>query len=84
MKYLLLISFHFVADDVPHSGRQKTATSQNIIDAVHDMFIGDKRLKVVQKAEDVSLSEERLCHILKNELVFRKLMAKTQSNSIVY
>src|SRR5277367_5256134 len=47
-------------EDDPRSGRPTTATTQEKIDAIHDMVMEDQRLKVGEIAETVGFSRERV------------------------
>ncbi|XP_015432649.1 PREDICTED: histone-lysine N-methyltransferase SETMAR-like [Dufourea novaeangliae] len=62
--------------DAPCSGRPKTATTPEIVDKIHDMVLADRRIKVREIVEAVSISYERVVHILHNELGLNKLSAR--------
>lgn len=68
--------------DEPRSGRPKTATTEEIIECVHDMVIDDKRLTKQEIADTVGISTERVLHILKNELGLRKLLTRWVPHSL--
>lgn len=57
-------------------GRPKTATNQDIVQKVHRLVLNDRRIKVREIAEAVSISKERVCHILVEHLNMRKLAAR--------
>ena len=58
------------------SGRQKTATTDENIAKVHQMMLDDRRIKVIEIAEVMNISKERVCHILNKHLGMRKLSAR--------
>jgi histone-lysine N-methyltransferase SETMAR len=68
--------------DEPRSGRPKTATTEEIIEYVHDMVIDDKRLTKQEIADTMGISTERVLHILKNELGLRKLLTRWVPHSL--
>jgi hypothetical protein len=53
-------------------GRPKSATTQEIIEQVHD----DRRMKVREIAETIGISKERVGYILHEELDLKKLCAR--------
>jgi histone-lysine N-methyltransferase SETMAR len=55
---------------------QKSATTPEIIDQVHDMLLDDWRMKVREIAETVGISKECVGYILHEELDMRKLCAR--------
>jgi histone-lysine N-methyltransferase SETMAR len=69
-------------DDEPRSGRPKTATTEEIIEYVHDMVIDDRRLTKQEIADAMGISTERVLHILKNELGLRKLLTRWVPHSL--
>lgn len=62
--------------DDERSGRPKTATSNDIVQKVHQLVLDDRRIKVREIAEAISISKERVCYILTQELNMRKLAAR--------
>ncbi|KMQ83449.1 histone-lysine n-methyltransferase setmar [Lasius niger] len=62
--------------DDERSGRQKTATTTDNIEKVHQMVLDDRRIKVREIAEAVGISKERVCHILTEDLGMKKLTAR--------
>ncbi|XP_030765734.1 protein GVQW3-like [Sitophilus oryzae] len=64
--------------DDERSGRPKTATTDDNIAKVHHMVLDDRRgrIKVREIAEVMSISKERVCHILNQDLGMRKLSAR--------
>lgn len=57
-------------------GRPKTATTDDNIAHVHQMVLGNRRIKVREIAEAMNMSKERVCWILKEDLGMRKLTAR--------
>ncbi|XP_030745483.1 protein GVQW3-like [Sitophilus oryzae] len=62
--------------DDERSGRPKTATTDDNIAKVHQMVLDDRRIKVREIAEVMSILKERVCHILIQDLDMRKLSAR--------
>ena len=62
--------------DDEQSGRPKTATTDENIAKVHQMVLDDCRIKVREIGEVMNISKERVCHILNQHLVMRKLSAR--------
>jgi transposase len=54
-------------EDDPREGRPKNATPPEIIEQVHDMVLGDRRMKVREIAETIGISKERVGYILHEE-----------------
>ena len=69
-------------EDDPRSGRPKSATTEETINAVHDMVMDDRRLTKREIAEAVGISDERVLHILHDELRLRKLLARWVPHSL--
>jgi histone-lysine N-methyltransferase SETMAR len=44
-------------EDDPREGRPKSATTPEIIEQVHDMLLGDRRIKVREIAETIGISK---------------------------
>ncbi|GFT79862.1 hypothetical protein TNCV_4597831 [Trichonephila clavipes] len=61
----------FLKDD-PLEGRPKTPAKEETIEKVHDI-VDDRRVKGIERAELVEISEERLQKILHKELGMRNL-----------
>lgn len=57
-------------------GRPQTATTDDNIAQVHQMVLENRRIKVREIAEAMSISKERVCHILIENLGMRKLTAR--------
>lgn len=57
-------------------GRPQTATTDDNIAQVHQMVLENRRIKVTEIAEAMSISKERVCHILIEHLGMRKLTAR--------
>jgi histone-lysine N-methyltransferase SETMAR len=55
---------------------QKSATTPDIIEQVHDMLLDDGRMKVCKIAETIGISKERVGYILHKELDTKKLCAR--------
>lgn len=63
-------------EDDPRSGRPSTATTTENIDRVHKMVMDDRRLTVRYIAEIIGICQERVHHILTNELEMTKVSAR--------
>ena len=62
--------------DDPCKGRQKTATTPETIEKVHNIVLDNWRVKVCKIAEAVGILEERVRNILHKELGMQKLCAR--------
>ena len=69
-------SGHMSTTDAERSGRPVEATTQEIIDKIHDMVIDDRRVKVREIASAVGISSERVHNILHQHLGMKKLSAR--------
>ena len=58
----------FWAEDDPREGRQKTATTQEIIEQVYNIVSEDSSLTKREIANAIGISGERVLHILHGEL----------------
>lgn len=67
---------HFDVADEPRSGRPTSATTEDKVDAVHDLILEDRRISAKNVAETVGISKERILHIIHNILNMHKLSAK--------
>jgi len=63
-------------EDGPCEGRPKSAPPPEISEQVHDMVLDDRRMKVREIAETISISKERVGYILHEELDMKKLCAR--------
>jgi transposase len=63
-------------EDDPREGRPKSATTPEIVEQVHDMLLGDRRMKVCEIAETIGISKKRIGYILHEELDMKKLCAR--------
>lgn len=63
-------------EDDQREGRPKTANVKENREKIRKMILDDRRLKVYEIAETVGISEERVRHILHEELGMRKLCAR--------
>jgi histone-lysine N-methyltransferase SETMAR len=66
----------FSTKDGERSGRPISATTQENIDAIHDMILEDRRISSKKIAEILSLSTERVSFVIRDVLDMRKLSAK--------
>jgi hypothetical protein len=66
---------HTSLEDDPRDGRPISATTPEIIEQVHDMVLDDRRMKVHEIAETISISKERVGYTsnLHDELHMKKL-----------
>ena len=62
--------------DEARSGRPKTATTEEMIEKVHDIVLADRRVKVREIADMVLISKDSVYRILTEELGMRKLCAR--------
>ena len=62
--------------DEERSGRPKTATTDEMVDLVHQTVMKDRRLTVMDIAEACEISSERVHKILHQDLDMRKLSAR--------
>ena len=51
-------------NDAERPGRSKEVTSQEIIDKIHEMVLGDLRLKIREISDIVKISTKHAFHIL--------------------
>jgi transposase len=51
-------------EDDPREGRPKSATPPEIIEQVHNMVLGDRRMKVHEIAETIGISKKCVGYIL--------------------
>ena len=63
-------------EDDPLEGRPKTATTAEIIEQVHNMVSEDPSLTKREIANAIGISDERVLHILHEELRMKKLFGK--------
>lgn len=64
-------------EDDPRSGRPKTATTPEIIEQVHNMVNENPSLTKREIAHTIGISDERVLHILHEELRMKKLVLHT-------
>ena len=62
--------------DDEHSGRPKTATTDENIVKIHQMVLDDRQIKVREIAEIMNMSKECICLILNQHLGMRKLSTR--------
>lgn len=62
--------------DAPRSGRPIEATTEEIIGKVHDIVMDDRRVHMVEIADAVRISIERVHKILHNDLAMKMLSAR--------
>lgn len=67
---------HTMIEDGPRSGRPKSATTPQIIQEIHDIVLDDRRIKVREIASATGISDERVWHILHEDLKMKKLCAR--------
>jgi histone-lysine N-methyltransferase SETMAR len=60
----------------PREGRPKSATPPEIIEQVRDMVLDDPRMKVLEIAEIIGISKERVGYILHEEVDMKMLCAR--------
>jgi L-ribulose-5-phosphate 3-epimerase UlaE len=59
-------------EDDPREGHPKSATTPDIIEQVHNMVLGDGRVKVREIAETIGISKERVGYILLEKFAYDK------------
>jgi len=69
-------------EDEPRSGRPKTATTPEIIEQVHNIVSEDPSLTKREIANTIGISDERVLHILHEELRMKKLFGKLVPHSL--
>ena len=62
--------------DAERLGRPKEATSQEIVDKIHNIVLNNRRLKVREISETVNISVGRVWHILHECMGMRKMSAR--------
>lgn len=62
--------------DDERSGRPKTATTDEIIEKIHNAVLNDRRIKVRELVEIAKISDERVRNILHEHLNMKKLSAR--------
>ncbi|GFU15790.1 histone-lysine N-methyltransferase SETMAR [Trichonephila clavipes] len=67
---------HKSLGDDKRSGRPNTAITHENIAKVLQIMLDDGRIKVIEIAEFMNMSKERVCHILNQHLGMRKLSAR--------
>jgi len=60
----------------PRPGRNKTATTPEIIEQIHELILEDRRISTKSIAEQLGISLERVGSIFPEDLDMRKLSAK--------
>src|SRR6476619_5411601 len=55
-------------EDDPRPGRSVTVSTRETIDKIHDMILGDQRIKQRYIATQLGISQERVHAIIHNEL----------------
>jgi histone-lysine N-methyltransferase SETMAR len=63
-------------EDNPCEGCQKGATTPEIVEQVHDLVLDDWRMKVLEIAETIGISKDRVGYIWHEELDMKKLCAR--------
>ena len=62
--------------DAPRPGWPKTVTTPVIIDQIHELILGERRISTKSIAEQLGISRERVGTIMHEDLDMRKLYAK--------
>lgn len=63
-------------EDDPRSGRPKEAVTDENIKKIHKMILDNRKVKLMEIAETLKISKERVGHIVHQYLDMRKLCAK--------
>jgi len=66
----------FSTCDVPRPGRSKTVTTPEIIDQIHELILGDRRISALSTAEKLGISREWVWPNIHEDLGMRKFSAK--------
>ena len=67
---------HTSTDDEPRSGRLVEVTTGEMIEKIHKIVLGDRRLKMSQIAETTGMSTDRVHNILHQHLFMEKLCVR--------
>jgi predicted HTH transcriptional regulator len=59
-----------------HSDRNKTATTPEIIDQIHELILEDRRISATSVAEQMGISREQVGSIMHEDLDMQKLSVK--------
>jgi len=62
--------------DEEHPGRPIEVTTENMVNKIHDVVLADRRVKIREIADIVSISIERIQNILHENLGMKKLSAR--------
>jgi len=66
----------FSTCDVPRLGQPKTVTTPEIIDLIHELILGGRRISAKSIAEQLGISRERVGSIIHEDLEMWKLSTK--------
>lgn len=67
---------HMSTEDDERSGRPKEAVTNENIKKIHKIILNDRKVKLIEIAETLKISKERVGHIVHEYLGMRKLCAK--------
>lgn len=67
---------HMSTEDDERSGRPKEAVTDENIKKVHKIILNDRKVKLIEIADTLKISKERVGHIVHEYLGMRKLCAK--------
>jgi len=66
----------FSTCDASRPGRTKIVTTPEVIDQIHELILGDRRISAKSIAEKLGISRDRVRSIILEDLDMRKLSAK--------
>jgi hypothetical protein len=66
----------FSTCDAPRSGRQKTVTTPEIIDQIHELILEDRRISAKSIAQQLCITRGQVVSIIHVDWDMRKLFAK--------
>ena len=69
----------FFTCDAPRPGRNKTVTTPEIIDQIHELILEDRRVSAKSIAEKLGISFERVGSIIHEDLDMMNLTAKCRN-----
>ena len=69
-------------EDEPREGRPKTASTSENIEKIHEIVSEDPSLTTREIADTIGISDERIRHILHEELQMKKLFGKVVPHTL--
>lgn len=75
---------HMSTEDDARSGRPKEAVTDENVKKIHKIILGDRKIRLIDKAEALKISKERVGHIIHEYLDMRKLCAKWVPRNLTF